>query len=303
MLNFQRLEMFVNVAASGSFTVAAATMGLTKAVVSFNIKQLEAELGVSLLHRTTRRVSLTGAGEGFYQRCLLLLQDAESVLDDVRRDHHGLSGLLRITTTPEYGACQVVPALAEFTALHPQLRIQLVSSSQHSDLVSDRFDVAIRLGQLADSSHHAALIDSFAILPVASPDYLQRHAPQGIHSLAALAQLRWIAHSRLPTPLSWVVETPDKISCLFEVGSGASIMADSAAALLSFALNGAGVVLLPAWLVADEIAREELTVLLPDHYFPRQGIYALYPNTRYVPEKVRLFIDHLRHRVRRGDEV
>ncbi|KAB7897992.1 LysR family transcriptional regulator [Rouxiella sp. S1S-2] len=297
MLNFQRVEIFVNVAAAGSFTAAAGAMGLTKAVVSFNIKQLEAELGVALLHRTTRRVSLTGAGEGFYQRCLLLLQDAESVLDEVRHDHHGLSGVLRLTTTPEYGARKVVPALSTFAERHPQLRVQLVSSSAHSDLISDRFDVAIRLGQLADSTHHATLIDSFDILPVASPAYLQRFAPQGIHSLAQLAQARWIAHSRLSTPLSWVVTTPHKHSCLFNVEPGASIMADSAAALLSFALNAAGVALLPAWLVADEIAQQKLTVLLADHHFPRQGIYALYPNTRYVPEKVRLFIEHLKNRI------
>ncbi|WP_369788793.1 LysR family transcriptional regulator [Rouxiella sp. WC2420] len=294
MLNFQRLEIFVNVAAKGSFTAAAEGMGLTKAVVSFNVKQLEAELGVALLHRTTRRVSLTAAGERFYQRCLQLLQDAESVVDEVKRDHQGLSGVLRLTTTPEYGAKFVVPALASFAQRHPQLRIQQVSSSLHHDLIAERFDVAIRLGQLADSSHHASLINSFAILPVASPAWLQRFAPQGIHSLAQLSQARWIAHSRLRTPLSWVVVTPDKQSCLFNVEQGAAIMADNAAALLSFALHGAGVALLPEWLVAEEIAQQRLSVLLPGYTFPRQGIYAVYPNTRYVADKVRLFIDHLR---------
>ncbi|MCC3717268.1 LysR family transcriptional regulator [Rouxiella badensis] len=303
MLNFQRLEMFVNVAAAGSFTAAAATMGLTKAVVSFNIKQLEAELGVALLHRTTRRVSLTGAGEGFYQRCLLLLQDAESVLDEVRLDHQGLSGTLRLTTTPEYGARVVVPALTSFSERHPQLRIQQVSSSQHNDLISGRFDVAIRLGQLADSSHHATLIDSFAILPVASPAYLQRYAPQGLNTLEQLAQAKWLAHSRLSTPLSWVVTTPQKVSCLFSVEPDACVTADSAAALLSFALHGAGIALLPQWLVAEHVAKQKLTVLLPDHQFPRQGVYALYPNTRYVPEKVRLFIEHLRASVGEVNEV
>lgn len=296
MLNFQRLEIFVNVAAAGSFTAAAATMGLTKAVVSFNIKQLEAELGVALLHRTTRRVSLTGAGEGFYQRCLLLLQDAERVLDEVRGDHQGVNGVLRLTTTPEYGARVVVPALASFAALHPQLRIQHVSSSHHNDLIADRVDVAIRLGQLADSSHHATLIESFSILPVASPGYLARHWPDGIQTLEHLAQAKWLAHSRLSTPLSWVVNTPQQQSCLFNVESSASIMADNAAALLSFALCGAGVALLPEWLVKEEITRHNLVVLLADHQFPRQGVYALYPNTRYVPEKVRLFIDHLKRR-------
>lgn len=293
MLNLQRLEMYVAVVAAGSFTGAAQTLGLTKAVVSFNIKQLEAELGVSLLARSTRRIAMTDAGERFYLQCQQLLQDAESVLEDVRRNHAGLSGILRITTTPEYGARVVVPALAAFTVLHPQLRIQHVSSSNHDDLISGRFDVAIRLGQLTDSTHHAALIDRFDILPVASAAYLAICGRQ-MASLAQLEQARWIAHSRLATPLSWHVLTPAGENVLFSAAHPPMLMADSAASLLAFAKSGAGVALLPAWLVQQDIADGCLTHLLPDHHFPRQGIYALYPNTRHVPEKVRAFIDFLR---------
>lgn len=298
MLNLQRLAIFVAVVDAGSFTAAAVALGQTKAVVSFNVKQLESELGVSLLVRSTRRLALTDAGERFYQRCLRLLQDADNVLDDVRRDHHGLSGVLRITTTPEYGAQVVVPALAAFSRLHPRLRIQHVSSSYHADLISERFDVAIRLGQLADSSHRAALLDSFAILPVASPDYLARHP---IDSLTQLAQAKWIAHSRLSSPLSWQVVTPERQVVLFKVEDAATLMGDSASALLAFSLHGAGVALLPAWLVQPAIAEGKLCPLLADHQFPAQSIYALYPNTRHVPEKVRAFIDFLREQVTRGE--
>lgn len=298
MLNLQRLAIFVAVVDAGSFTAAAVALGQTKAAVSFNVKQLESELGVSLLVRSTRRLALTDAGERFYQRCLRLLQDAENVLDDVRRDHHGLSGVLRITTTPEYGAQVVVPALAAFSRLHPRLRIQHVSSSYHADLISERFDVAIRLGQLADSSHHAARLDSFAILPVASPEYLTRH-PVG--SLAQLAQAQWIAHSRLSSPLSWQVITPERQAVLFKVEDTATLMGDSASALLAFALHGAGVALLPEWLVRPAIAEGKLCPLLADHQFPAQSIYALYPNTRHVPEKVRAFIDFLRVQIATGE--
>lgn len=290
MINMQRLEMFVAVVEAGSFTGAAHTLGLTKAVVSFNIKQLEQELGVSLLTRSTRRVATTDTGETFYHRCQHLLQDAERVLDDVRSDHLGLSGLLRITTTPEYGARVVVPALAAFAGKHPQLRIQHVSSSKNDDLIAGRFDVAIRLGQLADSNHHARLIDRFAILPVAAPEYL---ITQSIESLEQLAEAKWIGHSRLSTPLSWQVTTPAGESVLFSARHPAMIMADSAASLLAFTLAGAGVAILPAWRVQDELARGELIPLLPDHHFPQQGIYALYPHTRHLPEKVRAFIDFL----------
>lgn len=297
MINMQRLEMLVAVAEAGSFTRAAQTLGLTKAVVSFNIKQLEQELGVALLIRSTRNVAMTDTGERFYQRCQQLLQDAEQVLDEVRGDHGGLRGLLRITTTPEYGARVVVPALADFAALHPQLRIQHVASSQNNDLIAGRFDVAIRLGQLADSTHHARLIDQFDIYPVASPAYLSSLRDGGIRTPEQLAGATWIAHSRLSSPLNWQVVKPDGDTLLFAASQPPAIMADSAAALLAFALSGAGVALLPSWLVQDALAAGTLIGVLPDHRFPRQGIYALYPNTRHVPERVRGFIDFLHARV------
>lgn len=169
MLNLQRTAMFIAVAETGSFTAAAEAMGLTKAVVSFHIRQLEEELGVTLLLRTTRRLTLTEAGKLFHQRSVMLLRDAERLQDDVRANHAGLTGELRITTTPEYGSQVVVPLLAEFSQLHPDLRVRHVSSSLHADLIAERFDVAIRLGTLADSRYHAALMTSFTILPVATP--------------------------------------------------------------------------------------------------------------------------------------
>lgn len=297
MINMQRLGIFVAVVEAGSFTGAAQTLGLTKAVVSFNIKHLEEELGVSLLIRSTRRVSATDTGERFYHRCLQLLQDAESVLEDVRSDHSGLSGSLRITTTPEYGARVVVPALAEFAEKHPQLRIQHVSSSKNDDLIAGRFDVAIRLGHLADSSHHARMIDQFEILAVAAPRYLKTRNEQSIQDLAQLASAKWIVHSRLSTPLSWQVTTPRGENVLLNAYNPAMITTDNASSLLAFTLAGAGIAILPAWLVQDEITKGTLIQLLPDHQFPRQGIYALYPNTRHVPEKVRTFIDFIHERL------
>lgn len=297
MLSMQRLEIFVAVVEAGSFTGAAQTLGLTKAVVSFNIKKLEEKLGVSLLTRSTRQIAVTDSGERFYHRCLRLLQEAESLLNDVRNDHSGLSGLLRITTTPEYGAHVVVPALAAFSAEHPQLRIQHVSSSKSDDLIAGRFDVAIRLGQLTDSTHHARLIDRFEIVPVASADYLKRYAGDTNLSLEQLAGASWLAHTRLATPLHWQVLTPEGENVLFRAHLPPMIMADSAASLLTFVRCGAGVALLPAWLVQNDLDSGQLIHLLPDYCFPRQGIYALYPHTRHVPEKVRIFIDFLQRRV------
>jgi len=282
MLNLQRTAMFIAVADTGSFTAAAEAMGLTKAVVSFHIRQLEEELGVTLLLRTTRRLTLTEAGKLFHQRSVMLLRDAERLQDDVRANHAGLTGELRITTTPEYGSQVVVPLLAEFSQLHPDLRVRHVSSSLHADLIAERFDVAIRLGTLADSRYHAALMTSFTILPVATPGWLANHP---VNSLEQLAEADWIIHERLTSPLRWQVRGVDGQSVSFEIKRAPRLYADSAQALL------------PEWQVRNALDAGELVSLLPAYTFAQQGIYAVYPDARHVPAKVRTFIDFMRVRV------
>ncbi|MED5696704.1 LysR family transcriptional regulator [Enterobacter ludwigii] len=294
MINLQRTAMFVAVADSGSFTAAAEAMGLTKAVVSFNIRQLEDELGVTLLLRSTRRLTLTEAGRLFHQRSVALLKDAERLKDDVRANHAGLTGELRITTTPEYGSQVVVPLLAEFSQQHPDLRVRHVSSSLHADLISERFDVAIRLGTLADSRYHAALITQFTIFPVATPGWLRNHP---VESLEQLAKADWIIHERLASPLRWQVNDACGEPATLEIKKAPRLFADSAQALMAFALAGCGVALLPAWLVRHALDDGTLVSVLPEYTFARQGIYAVYPDAPHVPAKVRTFIDFMRTRV------
>ncbi|HIE5390393.1 TPA: LysR family transcriptional regulator [Enterobacter cancerogenus] len=294
MLNLQRAAIFAAVVDTGSFTAAANAMGLTKAVVSFNIRQLEAELGVTLLLRSTRRLTLTEAGSLFHLRSAALLKDAENLQDEVRANHAGLKGELRITTTPEYGSRVVVPLLAEFSLLHPELRVRHASSSLHADLISERFDVAIRLGTLADSRYHAALISQFTILPVASPGWLKAHP---VDSLEALAAAEWIIHERLSATLRWQVRGTDGEKAVLEIKQPPRLYADSAQALMAFALAGCGVALLPEWLVQKALASGELVAVLPDYEFASQGIYAVYPDARHVSAKVRTFIDFMRARV------
>lgn len=294
MFTLQRTAMFIAVAEAGSFTAAAEAMGLTKAVVSFNIRQLEDELGVTLLLRSTRRLTLTEAGALFHQRSVALLKQAEQLQDDVRASHAGLAGELRITTTPEYGSQVVVPLLAEFSQQHPELRVRHVSSSLHADLISERFDVAIRLGMLADSRYHAAMITSFAILPVAAPDWLANHP---VETLEQLAKADWIIHERLPSPLRWQVKASSGELVSFEITKASRLYADSAQALMAFARAGSGVALLPEWLVRNALDAGQLASVLPGYTFAQQGIYAVYPDAQHVPAKVRKFIDFMRARV------
>lgn len=294
MLNLQRVTLFAAVVDTGSFTAAAAAMGLTKAVVSFNVRQLENELGVTLLLRSTRRLTLTEAGSVFYQRGVELLKAAESLQDDVRGSHLGLSGELRITSTPEYGSRVVIPALARFSQLHPALRVRHVASSHHADLISERFDVAVRLGALADSHYRAAQISRFSIVPVASPAWLAKNP---VTSLKALAQADWIIHERVQNALSWQLKDAHGKNVSLEIEKSARLSADSAQALLAFTLAGSGVALLPEWLVQTDLAEKRLVQILPDYHFPTQGIYAVYPDARHVSAKVRAFIDFLRESV------
>ncbi|MBA7929832.1 LysR family transcriptional regulator [Klebsiella sp. RHBSTW-00215] len=293
MLNLQRMTMFVAVVDSGSFTAAAAALGQTKAVISFNVRQLESELGVTLLLRSTRRLTLTEAGSLFYHRGVALLKTAENLQDEVRASHSGLSGELRMTTTPEYGAQVIIPALAEFSARHPTLRVRHVSSSHHADLISGRFDVAIRLGTLADSRYRAALISRFAIIPVAAPAWLAEHP---LKTLEALAQADWIIHERLSAPLRWQLTGPRNESIAFDIKKVPRLSADSASALMAFALAGSGVALLPEWLVATALREQKLVQVVPEFTFPHQGVFAVYPDAQHVPTKVRAFIDFLRER-------
>lgn len=269
MLNLQRMSLFIAVVDSGSFTAAAAAAsGQTKAVVSFNIRQLEKELGVTLLLRSTRRLTLTDAGVLFYQKGVNLLNAAKNLQDEVRASHSGLGGELRITTTPEFGEQVVIPVLAQFSQRHPDLRIRHMSSSHHADLIAERFDVAIRLGSLADSRYRAALISRFTILPVAAPQWLARHP---VSSLESLAQAEWIIHERLPTPLRWTVTNNHGQHSRLEISKAGKISVDSARSLMAFALAGSGVALLPQWLVNTALEDGTLIHVLPDYHFPRQA--------------------------------
>lgn len=154
--------------------------------------------------------------------------------------------------------------------------------------------MAIRLGTLADSRYRATRIASFSILPVASPAWLASHPVQ---TLSDLAQAEWIIHERLPTPLRWQLRTDHQTEVDFAIASAPRFSADSATALMSFALAGCGVALLPAWLVAKKVAQRELVPLLPEYHFPQQGVYALYPDSQHLPTRVRAFIDFLREKV------
>ncbi|HEN8729997.1 TPA: LysR family transcriptional regulator [Pseudomonas putida] len=289
MLDLNRVASFVAVADSGSFTKAAQLLGQSKARISFNVRRLEAELGASLLARNTRRSVLTDCGERFLVEARQLLDQVERATASVQQSSAGLGGRLRITSTSALAQRVVLPVLADMAEAHPDLSIEHVASSHLCDLVAERFDVAIRLGELADSDYKAARIGDYALQLVASPAYLLRH-PVG--SAEALVNVHWLAHTQLSdAPWRFFNSQSMTESCQFVRPS--RFQADSAEALLDMASRGLGVALLPSWLVDDAIAKGKLCAVLDPQHFARQPIHALYRNSMYVPAAIRIFIDQL----------
>ena len=294
-VNLNRLAVFVALVRAGSFTAAAEQLGLTKAMVSQHLARLEQELGTTLLLRSTRRMSLTEAGTAFHADCVRLLADAEAAIARVGGNRDTPSGTLRLTTSTDYGMAVVAPALASFCQLHPQVQVDLVIGDRINDLIAERFDLAIRVGWLRDSSLHATRLGGFRQMVVATPTYLATHGtPRRPEQLATLG---WIAMSVLATPLRWTF-----------VGSGGTrrtvrmkpvAQANNAAAVRAMVLAGAGVAVLPDYLAEEDIRAGRLVVLLAQYRLPEGGIHAVYPG-RQPPAKVRSFIEHLRGRLAGG---
>ena len=184
----------------------------------------------------------------------------------------------------EYALAVVAPAVEAFRRLHPDLNIHLSTSSTHADLISERFDVAIRLGRLLDSNHRAVQLSTFDVFAVAAPQFA------AVQTLAELEQLPRLGHGRL-SELS--VTDPAGLEHPYRAGPSA-LVADSAAVLQAFAVRGHGVAVLPQWLVQGDVDAGRLVRLLADHRFAPQGVYAMYPDTRHLPLKVRAFIDFMK---------
>ncbi len=287
-VNLNRLAVFVALVRAGSFTAAAEALGMTKAMVSQHISRLEGELGVTLLLRSTRRMTLTEAGTTFHTACVRILAEAESAIEQAERNQEIPSGTLRLTATGDYGTVVVAPALADFMAVHPQLQVDLVLADHMSDLIAERFDLAIRMGSLRDSNLRSSRLSSFRQLLVATPEYLSRRGKPRVP--ADLSSHDWVALTLLSTPLRWTFTAPD--GSRRTVRTRQVAQANNVAAAHALVRSGAGISVLPDYLVADDVREGRLVVLLAQHHLPQCGIYAVYPG-RQPPAKVRAFIDFL----------
>ncbi|AYH42146.1 LysR family transcriptional regulator [Azoarcus sp. DN11] len=292
-IDLNGLVIFAALAEAGGFTAAADRLGVAKAKVSTEISRLEAQLGISLVSRTTRRVALTEAGHTLYAECVPRLRGIEEALTQLGSPSAELSGTLRIGCTVDHAVQALGRVVAEFAALHPRLHIDLRTSDQVVDLVEEGLDVSFRMGWLRDSSLRAVKLADFAQYLVAAPDYLARAGlPQHPEDLA---RHEWVALTLLPAPLTWTFANTDGESC--SVRTRGHLRADSAAALRALLEGGAGISALDQFSAKTAIDSGRLVRVLPDWSPSGGGLYAVYAPGRHQPARVRQFVDFYRGRL------
>lgn len=287
--NLRRLAYFVAVVETGSFTAAAERLGITKAVVGQQVARLEQEFRTSLLVRTTRKVQATEAGRAFYQRCALILHEADDAFNELAEASTEPSGMLRLTAPFDYGVGVVVPTIAAFTQRYPACKVDAILTDQTLDMMSGNIELAIRVGWLAETGLQARQIGSFRQLLVAStslaPHLSRLTRPEDI------AKLPFIANTALREHLRWnfsLSQTEHQ-----SVTMQASIFLDATLAVREAVCEGAGLSVLPDYAIADDLASGRLIQVLPQWRLPSGGIHAVFPSARFRPAKVRAFVDLL----------
>lgn len=286
------LAVFARVVEGRSFTGAARALGISKSAVSARVARLEARLGVRLLRRTTRQLSVTEAGLALYERASRLVTAADEAAATAEGAGGTPRGLLRVTAPAAFSELYLAPVLAELLAAHPALTVELDLSERQVDLVGEGFDVAVRLSRLRDSSLVARKLAPDRLVVVASPAYLSRvGAPR---SPGDLTRHNCLRSAHLTPGGEWGFRSVGAGS----TGSGNLIVGD-ASVLREAACVGLGLALLPSSLVARELDAGRLVTVLPG--FPRRelGLYAVHPHLRQVPPKVRAFVDLLVRRFAR----
>lgn len=289
-IDLNALLVFAAVAETGGFTAAADKLGMAKAKVSLDIGRLEARLGASLFHRTTRKVVLTDAGSALYEQSVPPLRHVVDALGQVASGGGEVAGTLRIACTNEHAVQSVAPAVAAFAELHPRLRIEIRSNDRVIDLLAEGIDLAFRVGWLRDSSLRAIRVSTFEQHVLAAPAYLKRAGtPKHPEDLAAHD---WIALSLLPTPLTLKFTSTEGDART--VRMKARLSTDAPATMLALLEAGAGVSVINAPGAADAVRSGRLRRLLPRWTLPEGGIHAVFPPGRHVPVGVRAFIEFYR---------
>jgi len=289
---FESLEAFVAVVESGSFTAAAARLGVAKSAVSRRVAELESHLGAQLLQRTTRRLSLTEAGRHFHRHAVQLMGDWEEAARSVGESQQTLRGRVRLAAPLSFGLLHLNPALTEFCALHPEVVPDVDLDDRPVNLVDEGCDLAVRIGHLADSTLVARPLAPIHLLLCASPAYLARHGTP--RAPEELADHQGLVYANVPESQQWRLTGPEGETTTVRLST--RLRANNGDLLLSAAIADLGVVGTPTFLAWRAIAEGRLIPLLTEYRLPASHAYLLYPSRRFVPRRVRALMDFLSDR-------
>ncbi|MCL2887197.1 MAG: LysR family transcriptional regulator [Betaproteobacteria bacterium] len=288
MDTFKQIASFVNVATRGSLSAAARSEGVTPAIIGRRLDALETRIGVKLLLRTTRRLSLTFEGQAFFEDCQKIINDLANAEAAVSLGGVRASGQLRLSAPSGFGRRHVAPLVGDFMQANPEVTVHLDLSDRLVDLLNENIDCAIRIGELTDSSLVSVRLGEMRRMVVASPAYLAAHGvprtPDDLagHDCLSLGQQRgWVFRD----PASGAVDTC-KVGGRFECNDGA--------VLHEWALAGRGLAWRSLWEVGQDVQEGRLISVLDAWQAPPMGIYAVFPQRRHLPLRVRLFIDLLK---------
>lgn len=284
------IDEFIFTIKTGSFTAAAAHLGVSKAYVSKKVSQLEKRLGARLLQRTTRQLTLTDIGSIYYRHCLLMSEQYETLESEVAEMQRKPRGVLKLCFNSRFGIRYITSALAAFSLRYPELTIEVDSSFRSVDLVAEGYDLTIRFGELEDSSQYARRLGCHALSLYASPAYWKRHrVPKTPNDLAA--------HNCLVMPERYWLFDIEGVGAQKIKVSG-NWISENGTALLMAACEGIGIVQLPKFFAKEAVAAGQLVKLQQPWSQYTETSWAVYPHNRFLSAKVEFFIDFLKNYIR-----
>lgn len=284
-----RMRAFIDVVEAEGFSAAARKIGRSKALLSKYVRELEDELGALLLNRTTRQFSLTEAGHTYYQRASEIVREVDSLAETVRQSSGDVRGRIKLSAARTFADAPIGQSLVDFARQHPDIVLDIHLDDRFVDLVEEGFDLAVRISRLENSSLIARRLAPFSVRLCASPELIAKHGaptrPQDLANMPCIVDTngRSLANWRFKG------EGEDSVS----VAVSGPIEVNSPIVARAAALSGLGFAMLPDFVAAPDVASGKLVSALDDRILAGTGIFAVYPHRRYLPAKVRVFVDFL----------